>query len=48
MKALTKEKAIEMLEQIDAYIDDAVEMGEDVSEIVNYIRGVAEDNWMFI
>jgi hypothetical protein len=48
MKPLTKEKAIEMLEQVEDYIDDAVEREEDVSEVLSYVQGIAEDNWMYI
>jgi len=48
MKALTKEGVIELLKQVEDYIDDAVEREEDVSEVLSYAQGIVEENWMYI
>jgi hypothetical protein len=48
MKPRTKEEAIELLKQVEDYIDDAVEREEDVSEVLRYVQGIAEENWMYI
>ena len=42
---------IPMLHQIAKCIDDAIENNEDnekISEIVELMEGIAEDNWMFV
>ena len=47
MKPRTKEEAIEMLRQVTDYIDNTVEQGGDVSEVINYLRDLLNDNWMY-
>ena len=41
---------VPMLHQIAELIDDAVENGkeEEVSEIIELIKAIADDNWMFV
>lgn len=41
---------VPMLHKIADLIDTAVENGEDekVSEIVELMKGIADDNWMFV
>ena len=41
---------VPMLHKIAELIDTAVENGEDekVSEIVELMKGIADDNWMFV
>ena len=41
---------VPMLHQIAELIDDAVQNGkqEEVSEIIELMKGIAEDNWMFV
>jgi len=47
----TMHSVVPMLHQIAQCIDDAIENNEDddkISEVVELMKGIAEDNWMFV
>ena len=50
-KQCTIHSVVPMLHQIAKCIDDAIENNEDndkISEVVELMKGIAEDNWMFV
>lgn len=44
-------EVLQLLKEISECIDDAIENEENdelVSEIIDYVEGIAEDNWMYL